>query len=276
MKSLSKTVVMSVIAAILAPAMLVAQNSPAAQVLSEDPDGAIVVRAGSSMAVDAGDVLQDGDVIKTYGSTLIVSICDGALITVYPGTELVVSGLGTSMANLTLRSGEILGDSMAGCGISVSNVVGTANISNGVYGVVLSPSGDGWTLQVRNLDGTVTFTGADSLDSSSMAISLVEAGKTIDVPVGEEVIIRGVYDSGMDIFALSTGGAAMAMISDETVGDMRNDAIEMSAIASTGPSTEPMAPPEETPQAGPPSEDELQQIVVEVPWEEVETASSKG
>lgn len=233
------------------------------------------------MAVDTGDALQEGDLIKTNGATVIVSICDGALVTLYPGTEVTLSGLGTSVAKLNLSSGEILGDSMSGCGISVSNVVGTANISNGVYGVLLTQSGQGWTLQVRNLDGKVTFTGADSLDSSNMAISLVEAGKTIDVPVGEEVIIRGIYDSGRDVFALSTGGAAMAMISDETVGKMRDDSIQMSAVGrGQGQGGRPEDNPART-KALPrveqtPAAEKAKEVLIEIPWREVETVSDPG
>ncbi|HSH09397.1 MAG TPA: hypothetical protein VK995_03360, partial [Oceanipulchritudo sp.] len=169
----------------------------------------------------------------------------------------VVSSLGSVQAELNLKSGELLGDSISGRSISVTSVVGTTNISNGVFGVLLSSSGESWTLQVRNLDGNVTFTGADGLDSSSMAVAIVDAGKSVNVPVGEEFVARGSYNAETDVFALSSGGAVIAMMSDDTTSGMRQQADKMAAFGTT-------------PVAG---QEVPAEVIIEIPWREVETAS---
>jgi hypothetical protein len=276
MKSLKKSVVLSLISAILAPAALLAQG---AQVVAEDPDGGVVVRGGSSMALSSGSALQAGDVVKSNEATVILSLCDGALVTVYPGSEVSLASLGEGVAVLNLTKGELLGDTTSGCAISVANVVGTADISNGVYGVVLTETGEGYTLQVRNLDGNVTFTGDDQLDISNLTASIVEPGKTLDIPAGEEMIVRGLYNSDSDIFSLVTGGAAMALMSDEVVGELRGASEYMSAVG------RPDELPGKGPEDGPPGQDKAadktegtpaEDVIIEVPWFDVETASDKG
>ena len=275
MKSLKISVVLSLISAFAAPVILSAQS---AIVVAEDPDGGIVVRGGSSMALAAGDALSSGDMIKSNEATVVLSVCDGSLVTVYPGSELTVASVSEGQAVLSLAKGELLGDTASGCSISVANVVGTADISNGVYGVLLSESAEGWTLQVRNLDGNVTFTGDNQLDISNLTASIVEPGVTLNIPAGEEMIVRGVYDAGSDIFAIGLGGASMALIGDDTVGQMRDGAEYMSSVGR----------PEDFPGQGKGPQEGLEkaadktkgtpaeEVIIEVPFYDIETASDPG
>lgn len=227
------------------------------------------------MALNAGDSLSSGDVVKSNNSTIVLSVCDGSLVTVYPGSELTVASISEGQAVLSLTKGELLGDTSSGCSISVANVVGTADISNGVYGVLLSESNEGWTLQVRNLDGNVTFTGDNQLDISNLTASIVEPGVTMSIPAGEEMIVRGVYDADGDIFAVALGGAAMALIGDETAGEMQAGAAYMGSLdtgddAPSGddePADDDDDEDEETPEV---------ENALDVPWYDVETASDPG
>lgn len=260
MKSLKISVVLSLIAVMLAPAISAASN---AQVVAEDPDGSLVVRGGSTMMLDAGDILREGDVIKTRAATVVVSICDGALVTIYPNSEIAVTSLSDEVAVLNLIKGELLGDTVSGCAISVSNKVGTADISNGVYGVLLNQTGKGWTLQVRNLDGNVTFTGGN-VDTSDVTAALVESGKAVRVPAGEELTVRGSYNPNSNVFTPTGGAGALTVIPADTADEMEEDADEMDDLrtpmdGSTGGDGTPQVP-----------------TLIKIPFPDVETASDKG
>jgi hypothetical protein len=275
MKTFKLSVVLSLFSAILAPAFLSAQG---AMVVAEDPDGGIIVRSGSSMDLSAGSGLQPGDLVKSNGATIVLTLCDGSLITVYPNSELLVNTLDDEVAVVSLLKGELLGDTVSGCKISVDNVVGTTDISNGVYGVLLNESTGGWTLQVRNLDGNVTFTGDDQLDISNLTASIVEPGVTLSIPAGEEMIVRGVYDAGSEIFALSLGGASMAILGDDTISELQKGAEFMTSVGR--PDELPGKGAEDIPgkdkakekTKGTPAED----VILEIPWYDIETASDKG
>ncbi|MEX0324373.1 MAG: hypothetical protein AB3N63_19610 [Puniceicoccaceae bacterium] len=262
MKVLRKSVAISLLISIFSCAAI---GATLAQVVAEDPNGATITRGGSNLNLQPGNILQEGDVIKSNAATVVISICDGALVTLYPKSELAVVSLSADVATVNLMKGELLGDTITGCAISVDNKVGRADISNGVYGVLLNETGEGWTLQVRNLDGKVTFTGGEKLDTSNMTVSLVEPGKSLPIPAGEEIIVRGIYDRSTEIFTLVTGGAAIAMLPDSTIGTMRDDA---STMASIGRDDE-----DDDDDGEDPDPDE---VFIPIPLEDIETASDKG
>lgn len=243
MKSLKISVVLSLITALLVPAVSAASS---AQVVAEDPDGAVVVRGSASKAISSGSTLKQGDVVKSNGATLVVSICDGALVTIYPNSEVAVSSLASDVAVLNLIKGELLGDTISGCSVSVANKAGTADISNGVYGVIMNQTGQGWTLQVRNLDGNVSFTGSENLDTSNVTASIVNPGETTSVGAGEEITIRGTFDDNNNVFSLTSGGAVIAGLPDEAINRMSDQAKEMNAIdeEDEGGEGPPPGPPE--------------------------------
>jgi hypothetical protein len=277
MKFFAKSVVLSLMSALLVPALSHAQPVEAS-VVHEDPDGALIVRAGSSMALASGDELQDMDVIKSNDSTVIVSLCNGSLVTVYPDSEVMFTGIQTGIVRISIIQGEILGDIDPddGCEIGADTLAGTIDISSGVYGVLMNEGPDGWTLQVRNLDGTVTFTGDAGLDTSNLTVSLVNPGETTDIPAGDELIVRGVYDPVTEIFSLISGGAAMSIIPDDVIGDM-NDGVEgMQAVGRPDdlPARERAVPTIEDTDT--PAEDKAVPVILEIPWKDIETASDRG
>jgi hypothetical protein len=257
MKSLKISVVLSFLTALLAPAMLNAATS--AQVVAEDPDGGLLIRSGSVSLLALGDLLKEGDVIKSNAATVVVSICDGALVTLYPNSEVAVSSLNDSAAVLNLVKGEILGDTLSGCTVSVTNKAGTTDISNGVYGLLLSESNEGWTLQVRNLDGNVNFTGGNNLDVSTATAAIVGPGSTVDVPAGDKLTVRGSYDADTNVFKLVT--SSVGGMPDDVADRMGDVGKEMSGRRDMD--TPPDAP------VGPPD-------VLELPFDDIETASDKG
>ncbi len=259
MKSIKLSVVLSLITALLVPALSAASN---AQVVAEDPDGGLVVRGGSTSGISSGDALKQGDVVKSNGATLVVSICDGALVTIYPNSEVAVSSLTSDVAVLNLIKGELLGDTISGCSVSIANKAGTADISNGVYGVIMNQTGQGWTLQVRNLDGNVSFTGAPSLDTSNVTASIVNPGETTSVGAGEEITIRGTFDDDNNVFSLTAGGAVVAGLPDAAINRMSDRAREMNAIDEEDDGEGEGPPP------GPPE-------FIDLP-EQAETASDHG
>ena len=272
MKLLTKSVVLSFFAALMGPALLIGQMASVAQVVHEDPDGALAVRGGASIGLAAGDVLQEGDTLKTNSATLVITLCDGALITLYPESEVTVTSLGAKVAQLKLSRGELLGDTVSGCSIAVMSAAGSARIDNGVYGVLMNESAEGWTLQVRNLDGSVTFTGGSNLDASNVTASIVEAGKTLEVPAGEEIIVRGVYDPESQMFALTQGGAVMSLLQEETISEMREEAERGRAVGRPdGIPGRDVIDDLDTP-----ARDRSAPQVIELPWEDVETASDPG
>lgn len=260
MKLLKISVVLSLFALMLAP---VIAGAAEAQVVAEDPDGSLVVRGGSTMMLDAGDLLREGDVIKTRTSTVVVSVCDGALVTIYPNSEVAVTSLSDEVAVLNLIKGELLGDTVAGCDVSIANKVGTADISNGVYGVLLNQTGKGWTLQVRNLDGNVTFTGGN-IDTTDVTAALVQTGRSISIPAGQELTISGSYNPNSNVFTPIGGAGALSVIPGNVATDMEKEADKMNDLMpefqdSTGDDGQPTTP-----------------NLIEVPYVDIETASDKG
>ncbi len=248
MKALKISVVLSLTFSLLAQVALAAST---AQVVAEDPDGSVIMRSGATMMLDAGDLLQEGDHVKTRTSTVVVSICDGALVTVYPDAEVIVASLSDENAVLNLIKGELLGDTIAGCAISIANKVGTADISNGVYGVLLKQQGDSWTLQVRNLDGEVTFTGGNL--STGAATALLESGEAIYIPAGEQLTVIGTYNPDSRFFSVVS--SSLAPIPPDVLEEMQEGIDEMRNLE--------------------PGDQTLPDLI-EIPFEDVETASDKG
>jgi len=260
MKIHTKQVLSLLLVALAAP---VAFAMRGVQVVSELPDGAIFVRAGSAYAVAVGSMLQDGDVLETRNATVILWFGDGALLTVYPDSVLHLVNAQEGSARFKLARGEILGDTTAACPIGIHTIVGTADVYSGVFSVLLTQMGaQGWTQQVRNLDGQVSFTGDVNLDTSNLVVSLIEPNQPFAIPPGEEIIIRGVYNPDAEVFTVVTGGAALVAMTPDLIGQLRDAAVEMSAIA---------VPPVTLP---PPAPDV--RIIIEIPYEDIEVASDKG
>lgn len=257
MKAFTKSV-LTFLLPVMVPVFL--NGAGMAQVVSEDPDGATYDR-GATYGVSVGMDLMEGDTIKTGGSTLVLSLCEGSLVTIYPGSEVQLVSSGAGMVSLNLMKGEILGDASSACEFSVSTKVGTAKMSGGVYGIVHTSSGqEGWALQVRNLDGKAKFVGGSNLDTSNMTVSMVEPDKEVEIPAGEEMALQGVYNESSDVFALLEGGAVVAILDMQEAANLRSEAGRMAAKA--------RGPQEETDTPAP--------QVIEIPYEDVETASDKG
>ena len=258
MKLRLRPYILSLLIAVFATALSHAQPADA-RVVHEDPDGAQIVRSGTPMALAAGDDLQEADVIKSNDSTVIVSLCDGSLVTIYPDSEVMFTGMQTGMVRLSIMRGEILGDTKAddGCEIAVGTLAGIIDVGSGVYGVLMNESVDGWTLQVRNLDGSVTFTGDAGLDTSNLTVSLIQPGETTEIPAGEEMIVRGIYDAVTEVFSLISGGASLSILPDDTKDSMIEGA---DAMQTTEPTTGKPSPP----------------VVIEIPWGPIEIASDRG
>lgn len=263
--------------AFLASAFAYAEPADA-QVVHEDPDGALIVRSGTSRALAAGDMLEEADVIKSNESTVIVSLCKGSLVTIYPDSEVMFTGLQTGIVRVSIMRGEILGDSNEsdGCEFSVGTLAGIIDIESGVFGVLMNESVDGWTLQVRNLDGSVTFTGDAGLDTSNLTVSLVNPGETTAIPAGDEMIVRGLYDPVTEVFSLISGGAALSIMPDETVGSMNEGVGVMQAVGRPDdlPARERAIPRIE--ETDTPAEDKAIPKILEIPWKDIETASDRG
>ena len=237
-----------------------------AQIVYVSSEDAIVEQGDSSLIATAGQVLTGGSEIKSNEATVIISICDGSLVTIYPQSTVRIDNLQAGIVELVLVSGEILGDNGGNCDISVGTKAGKASIIDGVFGVVLNDDGDnGWTLQVRNLDGTVTFVGQPNLDTSATIVTLLEPNKVVEIPPGEEFIVRGIYDADSDVFAIAQEGVALALISEISFGEFTERVEFMNAAGEEWaneqePTEEAPAKPEE----------------IEVPFEEFDTASEKG
>ncbi len=234
-----------------------------AQVVSEQPDGALFVRSGSSYPLAVGSMLQDGDVLETRTATVILWFCDGALLTVYPDSVLHLVNVQEGTAQFKLERGEILGDTTAACPIGVRTIIGTTDVTGGVFGVLMYQMGAiGWTQQVRNLDGQVSFTGDPKLDTSNLVVSLVTPQQPFAIPAGEEIIIRGVYNTDTEVFTITVGGATMAALTPDVVDQMQQAATQMREI---------VVPPVTLPPTAPDV-----RRVIEIPYEDIEIASNKG
>lgn len=263
MKSLSRSVLAFCLSTLSVPALL---SGNVAQVVYEDPDGAQINRGGT-LAVYSGLQVQQGDLIETGDATVILSLCEGSLITIYPQSAVTVSGLTGGSVSLILARGEVLGDASAACQLDITTVVGTASISGGVFGVLLNPGEDGaLTQQVRNLDGNVTFVPDSGLDTGAVQTSLVEPGKEISVPSGEEIIVQGTYNESTESFSL-TQDAALAMLDFNVTGDMRSTVQMMSSVTGGGQTDEPG-------ESG--DGDSPEKVIIEIPFEDMETTSDKG
>ncbi len=267
MKFLQKSVALLAINTLILPGLL---SGAVARVVAEDPDGAEITRAGTSMSIAGGDLLMEGDVLLSNSSTLVVSICDGALVTIYPDSEVVVSSLSEEMAVIDLVKGEILGDTISGCAVSIANKAGTADISNGVFGVLMDQTGDGWTLQVRNLNGEVSFTGSPSMDSGNVTASIVEADGLFPIPQSSELTLRGTYNPDDESFVLVPGGAALSGLPDEAAENMiivsenHNTIRQQGGGAPAGEQSDEGGAPASMPD------------IIEIPFDDIDTASDKG
>jgi hypothetical protein len=242
-----------ILVSLLAPFAMQAAN--VAEVVYEEPDGALYVRGGI-YTVKVGLQLLEGDILQTNDSTVILSLCEGSLLTAYPNTEVQLALLGDGTVAVKLMSGEVLGDITDDCRLDVRTKVGTATITGGVFAVVQNlAGGQGWTMQVRNLDGQVTFVGDSKLNTNNMTVSLIEPNETIEIPAGEEIIVRGIYSETTDVFTLTQDGAAMAAMEPDQVDQLREAVQQMSSA---------ILPAAELP------------FIIEIPYEDIETASDKG
>lgn len=242
------------------------QAAEVARIVFEDPDGAMI-RNGPNVVV--GGELGVGDILETNAATVILTVCDGSLLTVYPNTVLQLVAIDGGEVGLSLVRGEILGDSAAGCSFNVENKVGTAMVSDGVFGVLLNEmGGQGWTLQVRNLDGAVTFVGDPKLDTSNLTVSLIEPSEALEIAPGEEIIVRGIYNESADVFSITQGGVLLAEIEEDIVGEMREDSEEMSSI--------PLDEDDDADDADDGDVGGDDDVIIEIPYEDIETASDKG
>lgn len=259
MKALTKSV-LTFLLPVIAPVFL--QGAGAAQVISEDPDGATFDR-GAVYGVSVGMELMAGDSVSTEGSTLILSLGGGSLLTIYPNSEVEIISASNGAVSLRLVRGEILGDASAGFVFTVVTNLGTATISDGVYGIVhTSSEAAGWDLQIRNLDGSVSFTGDNNLDTTNVTASIVEPGQEISIPAGEEMTLQGVYNESSDAFALLEGGATIAVLDNQTQFALREQQEAIAGVARAF---------EQAGQAPAPA------VIIELPpVEGTETASDRG
>lgn len=263
MKLTTKPASLTALLLVLLPGLLFGADT--ALVVYEMPDGASFNRAGERTPVFTGDRLNNGDTLETGDATVILSLCDGSLVTIYPNSTVVISGLGQQTVSLQLVRGEVLGDNRVGCQMSVTTTVGETRITEGVFGVLLNQMGDqNWTLQVRNLDGTVVFVGDSRLDTSNTMVSVLEPNKEVSIPAGEEFMVRGVYNAEEQVFSLAQDGVAMAVLDTQASGHLRDGAEFMGSIQI----------PEDGPDGGEEPPERPNQI--EIPYEDVDTASDKG
>ena len=233
--------------------------APVAQVISEEPDGATYFR-GATYEVATGMSLMEGDRLETGDATVILSFADGSLLTAYPGTVLEIAGSANGVVSLDLSRGEILGDASGMRSFAVMTKAGTTTASGGVFGVLQNETGgDNWSLQVRNLNANVDFVPDIGLDAGDVTATLLEPGKTVSIPSGEEVVLRGVYDDTANVFTLAGDGGALVALDAGTVAELREASEFMSSVVL----------PEMTGGAESP-------VIIEVPFEDVETASDKG
>jgi hypothetical protein len=258
-----KALIKSSFIALLAPLALQAAN--VAEVVYEEPDGAVYKRGGL-YSIEVGLELIAGDLLQTNDSTVILSLCEGSLLTAYPGTEVLFAQMSDGTVAVKLMRGEVLGDISDDCRMDVQTKAGVASVDNGVFGVLQNLAGNqGYTVQVRNLDGKVGFIGDPKLDTTNVAVSLIEPNERIEIAPGEEIIIRGVYYEGTEVFALTQEGASMAAMDADMIDEMREAVQQMSSVVL------PEAPGEgDEPPPPPPS------IIIEIPYEDIETASDKG
>ncbi|MFO7726600.1 MAG: FecR domain-containing protein [Oceanipulchritudo sp.] len=235
---------------------------PVAQVISEQPDGATYMR-GATYQVSTGMSLMEGDRLETGSSTVILSFADGSLLTAYPGTSLELAEGSNGEVSLQLSRGEILGDASGATSFTVNTKAGTATAADGVFGLVQNETGgDNWSLQVRNLNASVDFVPDTGLNTDDVTVSLLEPGKAVSIPSGEEVVVRGVYNESANVFTLAEDGGTLMAIDSGTVAELREASEQMSSAALPQMTGDPQG--EDSP------------FIIEIPFEDVETASDKG
>jgi hypothetical protein len=282
---MKSTTITALIALAAMPAVMFAE--PVAEVVSESPDGAVYERDGST-PITAGDTLMGGDLLVTNDATVVLAFADGSVMTVSPKSSLKINEKMDGSMELVLNFGEVLGKVPAGVESTVITKIGTTMASNGVFGVLQSQTADEtWTLQVRNLNGSVSFLPSQAIDPG-MTVSLLEPGKLIEIAPGEEIIVRGLYNEEEEVFVFAEGEApVVAVLDNETTFALEQSSEQMASVelpsfaegtstAVTATGTEgPGQGPGEGPSAGP-VEGGDSTVIIEIPFGDIEVASDKG
>jgi hypothetical protein len=287
MKQHRLSVVLSVLLGCFLASVAHAQSLPAsaAVVLSVDPSGAEFELNGATAEIMAGSSLGEGGTLSTGESTVVLALANGTRITVDPGTEMVLSTIRQSRVNkgafetaFDLKKGKLLIDSSgvpfgASGTTAVDTRIGRTVGSGGVYSISMADMDTGFSLDINNVDAEVSLTPSLDLDVSKMQTTAVEPGKPIMVPTGESITIRGFIIPELDRVELREGSVVMADIPSSEIQDIREATQEMSSIDIPEAPDAPAVTEDTVPVIG---DDDEGVVVIEIPVEDVETASDKG
>lgn len=263
MKNRRTSILVAIAASSLFAGVLTAQ-----QIVSVSPSGAEYGMGGQFMAAESGTTLEAGSTLETNQSSVVLVMPDGARAEVAPGAVVNVTSTG-----LELVEGTITGTTPMGVELSVASDLGVTSAYGATFAVTMVRMGDGSSLEIKNVKGMVSFTADVNLGGDDGTVTVVEPGKTTSVAPGEKLIVRAIYDPQTDRLALAPQGQAAVQepIAPDEAQAIAQSEQEMSAVEMTDPAEEPVTETTET--APEPIEDP---VVIDIPIEDVETASNPG
>jgi len=228
-----------------------------AKVVSVSEPGAIIERGGQQMAVEAGMIIEEGDILRSRSAKVSFVFKNGSTSTIFPGSEVEFETIrqaripasvnkrygeldynpSESVTLLRLKSGEIRGhvkklrEVAPASRFEVATKVGVAGIRGTLYRIVLQRVGGLWSYTLTNIRGDVVFIPSMNLNADNVIAVVPPAGEAAPLDSGEEIIIEGTFDDDEEVFTIVTEGYTESSISDEALQEIEEDISELDSEA---------------------------------------------
>ncbi|NBD39157.1 MAG: hypothetical protein GVY10_11375 [Verrucomicrobia bacterium] len=227
--------------------------------------GAEISVDDQTMEIRPGMDLSGGGMVETNASSLVVARTNGSRVKVDPGSRVEITSSG-----INIVQGSATVNAPMGAQFDVGSEIGVVEGIGATFGVSLNLSGDMATLKISNASGTVNFTADIGLDTSGTTVTMVEPGKQTSVAPGDSLTVRVVARPETGELALVPEGAIVEAISPEVTEEITQTGDEISQISVPTP---PDEVPGETPVTDP---EDVNEVIIPLPIEDVEVASDPG
>jgi hypothetical protein len=246
-----------------------ASSSKVTRVLQKNPDG-------TTTDVTEEYNLADGS-IESGDNELVVSTDDGSVITINPNSSVVVGASTDGGTQVTVVNGSVIASSQ-GAPVNVSTAAGTFTTTGGnVFVTQSSTDGENYVVSAVNAEGSdVTLTTTD--------------GATSTVDVGTQTVIQGQSGRAPQVQSTPAPTQIVAVINDRASSSVsvavqvvtptdtiaQTDTSESEETETQETETESTDDVAETTETETVTPDAVEQVVIDIPVDNVEVASNPG